>query len=437
MSEAEGSRRPAPQTVAALVAFGAAVALGLLLHGSPAPAVTRVVGAFALIGRLWIAALRMTVLPLMIGLTLVSIVGVGRAAPVGRLGLKAVGLFTAMLAAAGLLTLVIGAPLVSLYDVDAQTAASFRAASPGAPPAASPAPSASVGDWIAGLIPANVFQAAAAGEILPILLFTVLFGLAVTRLAPERRRNLGEIFQAATDAMLVLVGWVLRLLPLGVFALGLDFAFRIGVGLTGALGFFIVVISGMMILVTALLYPATAILGRVSPRRFARAVAPAQLVAVSSRSSIAALPALMEGGQKHLGLSEAASGFLLPLSVTVFKLNRAISSPINLLFLAHVYQVPLGASQWGAFLLTQFLLSFSTAGIPSAGAVRGIPAYLAVGIPLEGIVLLNAVEAIPDIFKTLTNVTGDMSAVTILWRTERERGEAVPPAIASAAASLG
>jgi len=272
---------------------------------------------------------------------------------------------------------------------------------------------------LTALLPNNVFAAAVSGEILPILLFTVLFGLAATRLAPERRDLLGTLFRGLADAMMVLVGWILRVLPLGVFALCADFAFRVGVRLTGVIGVYVALVSGMMLLVTALLYPLTSLLGRTSLARFARAAAPAQLVAVSSRSSIASLPALVEGGQRHLRLSASATGFLIPLAVTAFKLNRTISSPVKLLFLAHVFRVPLGASQWIAFLATQLILSFSTAGIPSVGTVRSIPAYLAAGVPIEGVVLLDAVETIPDIFKTLTNVTGDMSAVAILSRGER------------------
>ena len=148
-------------------------------------------------------------------------------------------------------------------------------------------------------------------------------------------------------------------------------------------------------------------------------MAPAQLVAVEHPLLIASLPALVEGGPETPRAIRFGDGILLPLSVTAFKLNRTISRPIKLMFLAHVFQVPLGVSQWAAFPVTQLILSFSTAGIPSAGTIRSIPAYLAAGVPIEGVVILDAVEAIPDIFKTLINVTADMSAVTILSRRDR------------------
>jgi len=419
-------------TLSALAALGAGLALGILIHGSTDPRVVELVDAIGAVGQLWVAALRMTVLPLMIGLTLVAIVGARRDDSIGALGVRALFVFIVMLVAAAFITLAVAAPIVSLYPVDAETAASFRAGtSIPSSPLESTRRDSTLGEWLIALIPGNVFQAAASGDILPILFFTVFFALAVTRLAPERSDPLREIFQAGTDAMMILIGWILKVLPLGVFALCVDFAFRVGVRLTGVIGVYVIIVSGMMLVVTALLYPATALLGRIPLSRFARAVAPAQLVAVSTRSSIASLPALVKGGQKYLALSASATGFLLPLSVTAFKLNRTISGPIKLMFLAHVFQVPLGVSQWAAFLVTQLILSFSTAGIPSVGTIRSIPAYLAAGVPIEGVVILDAVEAIPDIFKTLINVTADMSAVTILSRRDRvgpvAASEAAPP----------
>ena len=221
--------------------------------------------------------------------------------------------------------------------------------------------------------------------------------------------------------MMVIVGWIMRAMPLGVFALCAVFSSRLGSRATTVIGFFIVLLSGILLLATLLLYPVTAILGRTSLARFARAVAPAQVVAVSTRSSLASLPALVEGGRKHLGLSESATGFVLPLCVATFKLDFGIASLVRLLFVAHVLAIPLGPPQLASFLVTQFILSFSAAGIPGAGSVRSLPAYLAAGVPIEGVLIVNAVDSIPDIFATLANVTADMSAATILSRRDRAR----------------
>ncbi len=410
------------RTVGALVALVAGLALGILIHGSNDPWVLTLEEAVAVIGQLWIAAIRVTVLPLVISLTLVAIVGAQGDRSIGALGAKTFLLFVIMFVATGLITYALGPAALSLYPVDAGTSVSLRAGTSAAAPALEATRAeqpASVGDWLMALVPSNLVRAAASGEILPLLLFTIFFAVAVTRLAPEPRDLLRRVFQAFADTMMVLIGWILKVLPLGVFALCLDFAFRAGVRVTGVIAVWVALVSAMLILVTALLYPVTAILGRVPLSRFARALAPAQAVAVSTRSSLASLPAMIEGGRKHLGLPAFATGFVLPLSVAVFKLNMAISGPIKILFLAHVFQLNVSLPQLAVFLVTHLILSFSTAGIPAHGSLSTLPAFLAAGIPVEAVLILTAVDAIPDIFKTLVNVTADMSAAAILSRRER------------------
>ena len=404
------------RTVAALLALVAGVALGIVLHGSGDPRIERIVAAVAAVGQVWVTAIRLTVIPLVITLTLAAIVNMSGGGSVGVLGARTVALFVIMLLGAAILTLVVGGPLIAMHPVDPETAASLRS---GPAPPVEPRGSGTLAETLKTLLPNNLFQAAANGDILPILLFAAFFGLAVRRLSSDRREPLRTLFQGLADAMLILIGWILKLLPFGVFALCLDFAYRAGGRVTGIIAYWVVLLSGLLILTTLLLYPITAILGRASIARFARAVAPAQLVAVSTRSSIASLPALVRGGQRHLALPPSATGLVLPLSVTAFKLNRGVSSIAQVLFLAHVFGLPLDAPRLISFLAIQILLSFSTAGIPSLGSIRSIPAYLAVGIPIEAIFILNAVDSIPDIFKTLLNVTGDMSAAAILSRRER------------------
>ena len=419
----ETERPPAglSPTVAALLALVAGIALGVALHGSSDPRVGRLVAAVAGAGQVWVTAIRLTVIPLIVTMTLAAIVNTSGKGSVGALGVRTLVLFVALLVGAGIVALILAAPAVALYPVDADSSASLQAG-----PAPTPEADETVrlGDSLKSLLPTNLFQAAAKGEILAILLFTVLFALACTRLVPERRDVLGGVFQGLADAMLVVVGWILKALPLGVFALCLEFGYRSGLRATGVIAFWIVLVSGVLLLVTLLLYPIAALFGRVSVVRFARAVAPAQLVAVGTRSSLASLPALVRGAQKHLSLSPAATGLVLPFSVTALKLDCSVAPIVQLLFLAHVFRLPLGLGQIASFFAIQFILSFSAAGIPSMGTLRSLPAYLAVGIPIEAILILNAVETIPDVFKTLLNVTGDMSAATILSR--REQTSALP-----------
>jgi proton glutamate symport protein len=398
----------------ALLALALALLLGTWGHTSGSPVFTTLEQLVKPLGAIWMAALQMTVLPLVVLKLLAAIVGAPSSESVGRLGIRTLLVFIVMLAAAGVLTLVIAPPFIAMYDADPATLASLRASTeipPDARAASSP---------LSSLLPRNLIAAASKGELLPILLFTAIFAVAITRLPDEQRLPLTTTFQALSAAMLKVVHWILFATPIGVFALTYSPALRAGAGAAGMLGAFIVLVSALLLVFTLILYPVTAMFGRTSMRAFARAVAPAQLVAVSTRSSIASLPALIEGATQHLRLPATSTGFVLPLTVAVFKINRPISTIAKLLFIAHVYAVPMSAGTIAVFLATVMLLSFSSAGVPDGGtAFATLPAYLAAGLPIEAIIVLEATTTIPDIFKTLVNVTGDLSAATMLSRSSR------------------
>jgi proton glutamate symport protein len=399
-------------TASSLVALVLALALGTWGHVSGAPAFTTLERILLPIGAFWMAALQLTVLPLVILKLLAAIVSAPGNQSVGRLGIRTLLLFIVMLIATALLTLIIAPPFIAMYHADRTTLDSIRATTD-IPTAASNAAAAT------SAMPRNVFAAAAKGDLLPILIFTAVFAVAVTRLPDETRLPLTNVFQGMSAAMLTVVQWILIGTPLGVFALTYSPALRAGAGAAGMLGAFIVLVCALLVLFTLLLYPATAIFGRIPMRTFARGVAPAQLVAISTRSSIASLPALIDGATRLLRLPPTSTSFVLPLTVAVFKMNRPISTTAKLLFVAHVYNVPLHATTIAIFLATVILLSFSAVGVPDGGvAFTTLPAYLAAGLPIEAIVVLEATTTIPDIFKTLLNVTGDMAAATILARAE-------------------
>jgi Na+/H+-dicarboxylate symporter len=269
-------------------------------------------------------------------------------------------------------------------------------------------------------VPANPVRAAAEEQFLPLILFTVVFALALTRITPERREGVGRFFRGVADTMFVLIRWVLWFTPVGVFALAFALAARTGLGGAGALIYFVVLLSALLLLFTLVLYPVGTLAGGAPTGAFVRALIPAQAVAVSTRSSLACLPSLMDGAERELRLAPAVAGFVLPLSVSTFKVHRTISDVVELLFLARLYGIELGPGQVATFFVTALILSFSAVGIPSGGySFKTLPAFLAVGIPLEGVAILKAVDVIPDIFKTLLNVTGDMTAATILARVGR------------------
>jgi Na+/H+-dicarboxylate symporter len=254
--------------------------------------------------------------------------------------------------------------------------------------------------------------------MVPLILFTLLFALAVAK-SPERTRaTLVGFFQALGDAMLLLVTWVVAVAPVGVFALVLPLAAHAGAALAGAIGFYIVAYSAALLAVTFLLYPAVAVFARIPVRVFARAALPAQLIAFSSSSSIASLPALVESAERGLGLPGRVTGFVLPLAVSTFKIAAPVSWTVGALFVGWFYGVPLHARELAIVAVAAVFLAFAAPGVPRGAFIMLTPLFLAIGLPAEGIGILIAVDAIPDTFSTVLNVTGDLAAAAIVARTE-------------------
>lgn len=404
-------RAPSP-TIVALVALVAGLALGVLAAGQGGVLRT-VVSVIEPLGALWINAIRMTLVPLVVALLLTSVTSFADVRALGRLGARAVVLFLALLAGTAIVSAVLAPPLLARTPIDATTATALRAHADSA--AASGAPLPTLRGFIVGLVPTNPVRAAADGEMLPLIVFVLLFALAVTRLVPERRAGMADLFRAASDTMVVIVGWVLRATPIGVFALAAAMGAELGLGVVGPVAYYVAVLCAIVLVVGLALYPVTAIVGRISLRRFARAAAPAQAMAIATRSSLASLPGLIEGARRELGDRPALTGFVLPLSVATFKINTPISDLVGPLFLAHLYGVPLSASQVVTMTLVTIGMSFSNPGIPSGGLfVVTAPVMLSVGLPLDGIALLVAADAIPDIFNTVINVTGDMAVAAMI-----------------------
>jgi Na+/H+-dicarboxylate symporter len=292
-------------------------------------------------------------------------------------------------------------------------------------------------DWLVSLLPANAFQAAAEGQILPIVVCTLLFAFAIARVAPEKRRVLLGFFEGLAEASMVIVGWMLWLMPLAAFALAATMGARTGLAVATMVGLFIALVSGLLIAFTLVLYPLTAVAGGVPLRRFAWGVAPSQAVAAVTRSSVASLPAQLEGAENRLGLPRSIGGFVLPLAVSTFKPNRAVSSNARILFLAAAFGISLDPMFLLTYAAVAMILSVSTPGIPSHGSsLQMLPFYLDAGIPIEAVVLLNAVDAIPDIFKTVLNVTGNMSAAVIVGFWARQPAKK-PLAVAASAGEEG
>ncbi len=277
-----------------------------------------------------------------------------------------------------------------------------------------------LGDVARAYLPTSLDALLRSANVLVLLVSATLAALAIRAYARPRVPVIERIVQLVADNTQLLVRWMLLVSPLGILALSFGFALSAGARVAGFMLAAVVIVAGVLLLFTALLYPVTAVLGRTSIGRFAQAVAPAQLVAVSTQSSLASLPALVEGARETLRLPLAVTGFVLPLAVSVFKLNRTISGPVQLILLTHAFGVELTPASLVLFTCASFLQSFFTPGVPGGSSPYfTLPLYVAAGAPIEGVVILATIDVVLDIFKTLTNVTGDMSAATILAAKSR------------------
>jgi Na+/H+-dicarboxylate symporter len=365
-------------------------------------------------------AIRMTVVPLVVSLLVTRVV----AAPtdsVGRIGGRAVLLFALLAGAGAIYSAVLAPPLVSALPLDESALAAVRARAT--------APSVDLPpfrDWLTGLVPPNPVKAAADGALLPLVVFTVCFALALTRASAEPRQAVARFFEAVTAAMFVLVRWVIAVSPIGVFALAFALAARGGVGVATALGQLVVLVSALLLVGTLALYPLVGVLG-VPIRRFARACAPGQAIAFSTRSSLASLPALVERAERDLGVPPQVAGLVLPIAVSIFKYGTPIARLAATCFVARLYGVDLGVAQIAGLAAAITLVSFYTPGIPSGSLFILAPLYEAFGIPVEGIGLILAVDLVPDMFLTTANVTADMAVAALLGRTRAATAAAPVP----------
>jgi Na+/H+-dicarboxylate symporter len=253
--------------------------------------------------------------------------------------------------------------------------------------------------------------------MLPLIVMALAFGFALTRLKPGDRETVVKVVAGVAGAMLVLVRWILAVAPVGVFALALPLAARLGLSAAGVLAYYIALV-GLACVVFALvvLYPAATLLGRVALADFVRAAAPVQAFAFSSRSSLATLPVMIEAARSRLGLRESVSDVFLPLAAAMFRAGTAIGLTIAALFVARLYAVPLGPGALVAIVLTVIVTSLGSPGIPSGSILVIVPVLTAAGLPVEAVGVLLGVDTLPDMFRTTTNVTADMAAVTVVAR---------------------
>jgi Na+/H+-dicarboxylate symporter len=387
------------------------------------------------IGQLWVGAIRMTVVPLVISLLFVGVAGNDATERFGRIGAVTIVTFIALLIFAAMVALLLAPPLMGDMKLSAEAVANLRA-SAGAGAARTNEQAARLpgfATWVTSLIPANVVKAAADGAMLPVIAFTLLFGLAARSIEASLRSSLLHFFGAVASAMTTVVDWIIWAAPVGIFSLVVVAASRAGIVLAGAMAYYVIAISALLALFALLMYPIAAMVGRVPLGWFTRAAVPPQAVALSSSSSLASLPALVESA-RSLGLPPSVTGFVLPLSVSTFKVATPITWMMGILFLARLYGVELSTAALVSVAATAAALSLTLPGVPQSALLLLTPVLSSYGIPAEGIGLLLAADTIPDLMGTMTNVTGDLVVGTVVggWGVAEPAVDAASSADATA-----
>ena len=402
-------RLPVALTFAALIG-GLAAGIAGAMAGAPQGA-SDIAG---LVGGLWLRALQMTIIPLVAALLVLGLVQMILAARVGTVARRMIALMVFVQLAGGAFTSIFMPMLLRAFPVP-EGASAFLAQTPsdvGEVP--------KVLDFLASLVSPNIVAAAAETAMLPLTLFFVMFAVAITRLPEDQGERLLGFFHALGNAMLLIIGWVLSAAPVGVFALAYGVGVQSGGGAFAALGHYVLTVTAMGTFVFLLAYVIAAALGRTGGR-FASAILPAQAVALSTQSSLASLPAMLDSAGR-LGIRPATAEFVLPLAVVIF---RATSASMNLAVVYYVaalagVEVPLTVAIAG--ILIASVISLSAVSLPgSISFVVSIgPIALAMGVPVEPLALLVAVEMLPDLMRTLGNVTMNVAVTSAVDRSADE-----------------
>ena len=409
-------------TTRILLALVVGAAAGLLLALWNAEVAVRVADAVQPIGRLWLNALQMTVVPLVAALVIAGVNSASNAASSGRTARRAIVVFVVLLLVAAGVAAFLAPAALSLLPHDESLVTSLRAAFSGPDPVAVPG---SVGDWLVNIIPSNAIAAAAASAMLPLVVFSLFFGFALPKIDATRRARVLELVQALVDIMIVIVKWVLWAAPLGVFALMLAVTARVGLDMLTALGGYIVLLCSLHLVVTLMMYIVIALAGNESVRSFAKAILPAQTIALSTQSSLASLPAMVESARLRLNYPMAVASLVLPMAVSLFRLTSPVQYLCVAAFVAWIYGIDLTAPQLIAGAALAAVISMGSVGLPGQVSfmATNMPVTQAMGLPTEPLGILLAVDTIPDMFATLGNVTADLTATSVVARQSRGEHE--------------
>lgn len=409
-----------------LIGLGAGVVAGFVANVADLAPLKNALVALEPIGTAFIRLIMMIVIPLVVASLLVGTASLGDIRKLGRIGGKTIAYYMCTTAVAVTIGLFVSNVVEPGSRIDAATrdrlSASFSAQAQEALALAAEKPS--VVKVLLDMIPSNPFAAAAEGDLLPLIIFTVIFGAAVSLVGDERRRAVLDFFNGVNDAVMVVIDWVMKLAPYAVFALIAAVVARFGLDLLKSLLIYaLTVVLGLALHVMGTYALILHFLVRYNPVTFLRRALEAPLVAFSTSSSSATLPVTMETAEEKIGVSPEVSSFVLPLGATINMDGTALYQAVAVMFIAQIYGVPMGPIEQLTIVLTATLASVGAAGVPAAGIITLILVLHSVGLATytpAGIALILGVDRILDMLRTAVNVTGDLTAAAFVARTEGE-----------------
>jgi proton glutamate symport protein len=397
-------RPAASQTVRLLLALTCAIAGGLFAHrfGPHGMQTAQVIGQ---LGQLWLNALRMTLVPLVFCLMTTGVASIARTAAGGTVARIAISVFFVLLVLGSIFGALAALGLTALWPVAVLHAVS--------PDAATATPPSLLAEFVS-MVPTNPIASAAQASMAPLIVFAAVFGAAIVRIQAAWTTLLLDVFNAIAAAMLVIIGWVLRLAPIGIFCL--LFATVATVGSEAARGLFqFAVLCSVVPLFALLIAQSIGLCSGVGPIPFTRAALAPQTLAATTQSSTACLPALLEAATA-LGLPPAIVSAIMPLAVAIFRFGNACTAIAVGLFGANLFGIHPSSTQIITAFAIGILTNIGSAGLPGAAVVLAAwgPIFLALGAPLEALTLYIAVNTVPDIFITTCNVTADLAATSLI-----------------------
>jgi Na+/H+-dicarboxylate symporter len=359
------------------------------------------------LGNVWLDALRMTIIPLVFSLLVVAVAQAADTARAGGLAARTLVSFGVLLVVSATLGAIATPALLSLWPPPAAAVQALRAAAAGG--ASQIPPSPPFVTWLSSFVPPNPIKAAADGAMASIVVFALVFGLAAARQSESRRSAVYGFFDAVQAAMMTIVQWVLRAAPAGVLLLALAVGAKIGASAVGLLGQYVVVVSIMCLLSVVMGVIMAVVGGRVSPARLLAALIPVEAMAISTQSSLASLPVMLEASSR-IGVPEKVRDLVMPMAVALFRLTSPAGNIAVALYVANIYGVPVDPAKLAGGVIVASLVSLGAVGVASSVTffTTLVPIFVTMNLPLDLLPLLLPLETLPDFSRTIGNVTADV-----------------------------